>query len=106
METFLSKQDNCSLNSFRCDCRGVGVSPNDFASGIHISRKEVAILWKNYFDDITTPLVFDVDWIVGVKLHPPIDLSFSLTSIFRMSVMIIERYIWIVWGKYMLYLKI
>ena len=67
-ETFLSKQENAVINTFCSDCRGIGVSHNDFSSGIRNSRKWVAILWKTCFDDVISPLEFDIDWLVGVNV--------------------------------------
>ena len=69
-ETFYTKQDLPSLNQISPDFHGVGTSTVDAESKIMRGHAPggVAILWRSRFDKIVKPVMFDLDWIVGIEL--------------------------------------
>ena len=70
-ETFYTKQDLPFLNCISPNFHGVGTATVDAESGIirgHASGG-VAILWRSKFDKIVKPVMFDLNWIVGIELN-------------------------------------
>ena len=69
-ETFYTKQDLPFLNCISPYFHGVGTSTVDSESGIMRGHAPggVAILWRSRFDKIVKPVMFDLDWIVGIEL--------------------------------------
>ena len=72
-ETWLSKSECQNINRMLPSIRGIAASPNDDSSAVLIGRQNkkegVAILWKESLDTSVTPLVFDQDWIIGIKVN-------------------------------------
>ena len=84
-ETWLSKSECQNINCMLPSTRGIAASPNDDSSAVLIGRQNkkegVAILWKESLDTSVTPLVFDQDWIIGIKVNI-MNRTFCLLNIY------------------------
>ena len=69
-ETWLNKQEQCSLNCMRDDFHGVGQCRSGDERKLCFNvRGGVAIMWKSKYSSHVTPIKYDEDWIVGIEFN-------------------------------------
>ena len=70
-ETFLTKQDLGCLNSIHNDFQGVGASTTDTRDKLISGHPPigVAILYRIKHSKCISPLYFNLDWVIRIKIH-------------------------------------
>lgn len=72
-ETWLSSQQCNDINTMLDGYRGVANSPNDDTATINIGRQNkkegVSIMWHSKWDNNITPIKFEYEWVVGIKIY-------------------------------------
>ena len=71
-ETWLTTQECQDINNLVPGYRGIANSPNDDKTMLTIGRKNkkegVAIMWNANLDRYVSPVPFEFNWVVGVKV--------------------------------------
>ncbi len=69
LESDISKQDLCNLNTMNLNFHGIGESTVDLNDRIVCGRIPggFASFWKVEYDPIIRPLRLNVDWVIGIE---------------------------------------
>ena len=69
-ETFLSKQDLSCINSIHKEYQGIGTSTTDTRDKLIVGHPTggVAILYRVKHSKNISPIFFNLDWVVGIKI--------------------------------------
>ena len=69
-ETFYSKQDLSCLNYLHNDFQGIGTSTTDARDKVITGHPAggVAILYRRKYAKCISPILFNLDWIIGISI--------------------------------------